>query len=159
MGQITFTDLLSQETKRDPVAFSARLREQGPLIHLTGLFGMGEAWIVSTYDDAIAILKDPRFTKDIQKVSPPQDRQDTAGERASVIQRFLTWRRDMLTVDPPDHSRLRSLVSQGVSQIIQEPVARRLQCELGLQTQAKEQVVAVDQIKHQKKSRFWMTFP
>ena len=24
MGQITFTDLLSQETKRDPVAFSAR---------------------------------------------------------------------------------------------------------------------------------------
>ena len=35
MGQITFTDLLSQETKRDPVAFSARLREQGSLIHLT----------------------------------------------------------------------------------------------------------------------------
>jgi cytochrome P450 PksS len=61
MEQITFADLLAQETKRDPVAFSVRLCEQGPLIHLTGLFGMGEAWIVTTYDDTIAILKDPRF--------------------------------------------------------------------------------------------------
>jgi len=79
MEQITFADLLAQETKRDPVAFSARLREQGPLIHLTGPFGMGEAWIVTTYDDTIAILKDPRFIKDIQKVLPAEERQDAAG--------------------------------------------------------------------------------
>src|SRR5947209_5248117 len=127
MGQITFTDLLSQGTKRDPVAFSARLREQGPLIHLTGLFGMGEAWILTTYDDAIAILKDPRFIKDIQKVSPPEDGQDTAGERASVIHRFLTWRRDMLTVDPPDHSRLRSLVSKAFTPRMIEQLRPRVQ--------------------------------
>jgi cytochrome P450 len=85
MEQITFTDLLSQETKRDPVAFSARLREQGPLIHLTSPFGMGESWIVTTYDDAIAILKDPRFIKDTQKVSKPSDGQDAARESASVL--------------------------------------------------------------------------
>jgi len=127
MGQITFTDLLSQETKRDPIAFSARLREQGPLIHLTSPFGMGESWIVTTYDDAIAILKDPRFTKDIQKVSPPQDGQDTAGGRASIIHRFLTWRRDMLTVDPPDHSRLRGLVSKAFTPRMIEQLRPRIQ--------------------------------
>jgi cytochrome P450 len=127
MGQITFTDLLSQETKRDPIAFYACLREQGPLIPLTSLFGMGEAWIVTTYDDAIAILKDPRFTKDIQKVSPPEGGQDTAGERASVIHQLLTWRRDMLTVDPPDHSRLRSLVSKAFTPRMIEQLRPRIQ--------------------------------
>ncbi len=127
MGQITFTDLLSQETKRDPIAFSARLREQGPLIHLTSPFGIGESWIVTTYDDAIAILKDPRFIKDTQKVSSPKDVQDTSGESASVIQRFLTFRRDMLTVDPPDHTRLRGLVSKAFTPRMIEQLRPRVQ--------------------------------
>ena len=81
MGQITFTDLLSQETKRDPVAFSARLREQGPLIHLTSPFSMGESWIVTTYDDTIAVLKDPRFIKDTHKVSKPSERHTSQSRR------------------------------------------------------------------------------
>ena len=127
MGQITFTDLLSQETKRDPVAFSARLREQGPLIHLTSPFSMGESWIVTTYDDTIAVLKDPRFIKDTHKVSKPSERQDAAGENASVIDLFLTWRRDMLTVDPPDHTRLRGLVSKAFTPRMIEQLRPRIQ--------------------------------
>ncbi len=127
MGQITFTDLLSQETKRDPVAFSARLREQGPLIHLTSPFSMGESWIVTTYDDTIAVLKDPRFIKDTHKVSKPWERQDAAGENATVIDRFLTWRRDMLTVDPPDHTRLRGLVSKAFTPRMIEQLRPRIQ--------------------------------
>lgn len=127
MGQITFTDLLSQETKRDPIAFSARLREQGPLIHLTGPFGMGETWIVTTYDDAIALLKDPRFIKDTQKVSKPSDGQGITKEDTSVIQRFLTFRRDMLTVDPPDHTRLRGLVSKAFTPRMIEQLRPRIQ--------------------------------
>src|SRR5260370_8716385 len=94
MEQITFTDLLSQETKRDPVAFSARLREKGPLIHLTSPFGMGERWIVTTYDDAIAILKDPRFITYTQTVSKPSDRRASARESAAALQPFITRRRD-----------------------------------------------------------------
>ncbi len=127
MEQITFTDLLSQEAKRDPAAFSARLREQGPLIQLTGPFGMGVTWIVTTYDDAIALLKDPRFIKDTQKVSKPSDGHDTAEESASVIQRFLTFRRDMLTVDPPDHTRLRGLVSKAFTPRMIEQLRPRIQ--------------------------------
>ena len=127
MGQITFTDLLSQETKRDPVAFSARLHEQGPLIHLTSPFSMGESWIVTTYDDTIAVLKDPRFIKDTHKVSKPSERQDAAGENASVIDLFLTWRRDMLTVDPPDHTRLRGLVSKAFTPRMIEHLRPRIQ--------------------------------
>src|SRR5258708_3985453 len=83
--------------------------------------------IVTTYDDAIAILKDPRFIKDTQKVSKPSDGQDAARESASVLQRFLTWRRDMLTVDPPEHTRLRGLVSKAFTPRMIEQLRPRVQ--------------------------------
>ncbi|HEX6553113.1 MAG TPA: cytochrome P450 [Ktedonobacteraceae bacterium] len=127
MAQIAFIDLLSQETKRDPVTFSARLREQGPLIQLTNPFSMGESWVVTTYDDTIAVLKDPRFIKDPQKVSKPSKQQDAAGENTSIIDQFLTWRRDMLTVDPPDHTRLRGLVSKAFTPRMIEQLRPRIQ--------------------------------
>lgn len=59
MVQITLSDLISQETKRHPSAFYGKLRAQEPLSYVTGN-GMG-FWIATTYKDAIAILKDPRF--------------------------------------------------------------------------------------------------
>ena len=127
MGPITFTDLLSPETKRDPIAFYTHLREQGPLIPFTVPFGMGGAWIVTTFEDAIAILKDPRFTKDVHKVLPPGNGQNIAGESASIVNRFITWRRDMLTVDPPDHTRLRGLVSKAFTPHMIEQLHPRIQ--------------------------------
>jgi cytochrome P450 PksS len=127
MGQIEFTDLLAQEVKRDPVAFFTRLREQGPLIRLTAPFGGGESWIVTNYEDTVAVLKDPRFIKDVQKISPAQAGQDAAGESASATHRFLTWRRDMLTVDPPDHTRLRSLTSKAFTPRMIEQLRPRIQ--------------------------------
>src|SRR5260370_30807558 len=111
MGPITFTDLLSPETKRDPIAFYTHLREQGPLIPFTVPFGMGGAWIVTTFEDAIAILKVPRFTKDVHKILPPENGQNIAGPSASVMQRVITSRQDLLTVHPPDLARLPGLGS------------------------------------------------
>lgn len=127
MQQITFLDLLSQETKRDPVAFAARLQEQGPLIQLPGFAGMGGAWLVTTYDDAIAVLKDPRFIKDIQKLSLPESGQEAPGESTSMIHQLLAFRRDILTVDPPDHTRLRNLVSKAFTPRMIEQLRPRIQ--------------------------------
>ncbi len=127
MQQITFTELLAQETKRDPIAFAAHLREQGPLVRLTAPLGRGDGWIATGYDDAIAILKDPRFVKDIQKLAPSRDEQAPTNERASVMDRFLAFRRDMLSVDPPDHTRLRSLVSKAFTPRMIEQLRPRIQ--------------------------------
>jgi cytochrome P450 PksS len=127
MAQITFADLLSQDTKRDPIAFHSHLREQGPLVHMTGMPGVQDAWLVTNYDDAIAILKDPRFIKDVQKVSLPALGQDTTSANADVIRQFLLWRRDMLTVDPPDHTRLRGLVSKAFTPRMIEQLRPRIQ--------------------------------
>ena len=127
MEQITFAELLAQETKRDPLAFAARLREQGPLIRLASPFGMADGWITTGYDDAIAILKDPRFIKDVQKLSAFAGKPTFQDEQATIIERFLAFRRDMLTVDPPDHTRLRGLVSKAFTPRMIEHLRPRIQ--------------------------------
>jgi cytochrome P450 len=126
MKQITIKDLLAQDTKRNPYAFYTPLREQGPLTYINDFGGRGGAWIATNYDDAIAILKDPRFVKDAQKISPPKDEQSASEEGLSVKNMFA-WRRDMLTVDPPDHTRLRGLVSKAFTPRMIEQLRPRIQ--------------------------------
>ncbi len=120
MEQIKLTDLLSQETKRDPAVFFARLRTEGPLHPFPSFMGGGPAWMVTTYDDAIAVLKDPRFIKDPQKFLSPE-------KLTHGIQDYLGWKRDMLTVDPPDHTRLRHLVSKAFTPRMVEQLGPRIQ--------------------------------
>lgn len=123
---ITMEDLLAQETKRDPQTFYAHLREQAPLAYAANLLGTGGAWITTSYDDAIAILKDPRFTKDVQKVSQLGNGQPISNDDEPIT-KLITWRRDMLTVDPPDHTRLRGLVSKVFTPRMIEQLRPRIQ--------------------------------
>ncbi|GHO52078.1 cytochrome P450 family protein [Ktedonobacter robiniae] len=128
MKQISFADLLGQETKRDPVAFAAHLREQGPLLPLMAPFGFGTgAWMTTTYEDAVAVLKDPRFVKDTLKFGQAEHEQTSSDEREDIFKRFLAFRRDMLTVDPPDHTRLRGLVSRAFTPRMIEQLRPRIQ--------------------------------
>ncbi len=126
MKHVTMHDLMAQDTKRYPYAFYTTLREQGPLSYLDDFAGRGGAWIVTNYDDAIEILKDPRFVKDFQKGFAPQQGQDSSEEDISARNMFA-WRRDMLTVDPPDHSRLRGLVAKAFTPRMIEQLRPRIQ--------------------------------
>ncbi len=126
MTQMTMSDLLSQETKRHPSAFSARLRKQGSLVSFTDdVLSMGKAWIVTTYDDAITLLKDPRFIKG--KPSPLSGEQGPFEPCPETSSRLLTWRRDMLNTNPPDHTRLRHLVSKAFTPRMIEQLRPRIQ--------------------------------
>lgn len=128
MEQITLNDLLAQEIKRDPVAFAAHLREQGPLLPFSNPLGREKSWLVTQYEDVIALLKDPRFIKDPQKLSPlSEGEQVQNAERAAVLDRFLAFRRDMLVTDPPDHTRLRGLVSKAFTPRMIEQLRPRIQ--------------------------------
>ncbi len=114
MKTLTFADLISQDTEKTPYAFYGKLREQGSLSYIADFGGMGGAWIATNYDDALTILKDPRFLKDARLL---KERQDYFHSEQGSFQgeiswkNSLLWRRDMLLVDPPDHGRLRGLVS------------------------------------------------
>ena len=120
--KITVSDLLTQETKSNPSAFYAHLRAQEPLTYVDDFLGMGKTWIITNYDDAIALLKDPRFTKDKRKVLSPGDEQASNSENP-----FLALMASMINVDPPDHTRLRGLVSKAFTPRMIEQLHPRIQ--------------------------------
>lgn len=124
-AQITASDLLSQDIKRHPSAIYTPLREQEPLSHFT-YFDGARAWVVSSYDDAITILKDPRFIKEKRKLFIPGDGQ-APSQKSTPLYEPLAWRRDMLMTDPPDHTRLRHLVSQAFTPRMIEQLRPRVQ--------------------------------
>ncbi len=122
MEAVTYYDLGSQETLRDPVAFYARLRESSPLTAFT--FGSMKIWVIATgYDETAELLKDPRLVKEMRNVFPegaPQPLQEF-GEAI----RLLT--QNMLGADPPNHTRLRGLVSKAFTPRMIEQLRPRIQ--------------------------------
>jgi cytochrome P450 PksS len=122
MAQITLNDLFSH--KHNPYPFYAQLREQAPLARFS--WGGGEMWLVTAYDEVVAILKDPRFTLDIQKTKQPVNKQQTTSESESRYMP-LAWSRHLLNTDAPDHTRLRTLVSKAFTPRIIEQLRPRIQ--------------------------------
>ncbi|MFJ4768276.1 cytochrome P450 [Streptomyces uncialis] len=84
---------------RDPDAVLAHLRRVGP-VHRVHVPGSGDAWLVVGRDEARAALTDPALRNDIRHSATwSHDGGNALG-------------RNMLQTDPPDHTRLRSLVSR-----------------------------------------------
>lgn len=81
------------------------------LSRLDDYFGLGGAWMAFRHDDVVAILRDNRFIKDIRKFIPQQK----PSEENAAVMTFMEWLKNnpnMAIVDPPDHTRLRKLVSK-----------------------------------------------
>ncbi len=83
-------DLTSSKVRANPYEVYERLRSKNP-IHRMRLIN---AWALTEYDDAMAILQDHR--------------RFSSGENKLEYAPYRT----MLDLDPPDHTRLRSLVSK-----------------------------------------------
>jgi cytochrome P450 len=91
---------LSKRVFTDPYPTYAMLRTRDP-VHWSSL---SNAWIISRYRDIDAILRDHRrFSNDFAHRTPSRRRQGTFAPAVD---------KSMLFVDPPDHTRLRSLVSK-----------------------------------------------
>ncbi|MBD3009887.1 cytochrome P450 [Streptomyces sp. 5-10] len=104
---------LGPEFYRDPYPFYARLRERGPVVRV-GL-GPTPVWLVVGYTAARAALSDPRLVKDQGRMA--RAAAATAGvehlpvpEEKTFGEQVLTSH--LLTMDPPDHTRLRTLVGK-----------------------------------------------
>src|SRR5438067_12552296 len=88
----------------NPFPVFADVRSRGP-VHAATLADGHAAWLVVRYDEARAALNDPRLSKDMLAALAAGD---------GVVAEGLpgpAFARHMLSVDPPDHSRLRRLVS------------------------------------------------
>jgi len=88
---------------QDPLAYFSRMREEAPVTPV--LLPRGErVWLVTRYADVRAALADPRLHKDwAGKLTPPDWVADEVTGYLSV---------HLLNADPPDHTRLRKLVSK-----------------------------------------------
>ncbi|GHG83283.1 cytochrome P450 [Streptomyces griseocarneus] len=89
------TERLDMDPKYD------ELRRTEPLARVTMPYG-GDAWMVTRHEDARTVLADPRFSRaaaagrDIPRSTPLPDQQNAS----------------LLSLDPPEHSRLRRLVTK-----------------------------------------------
>ncbi len=92
----------------DPFPLFAAVREHAPVLEVTLADGH-PAWLVTRHDEARAALGDSRLSKDMQAALATGD---------AVVAEGLpgpAFARHMLVVDPPDHTRLRRLVSAAFS--------------------------------------------
>ncbi|WP_427165578.1 cytochrome P450 family protein [Streptomyces sp. C1-1] len=87
--------------RTDPHPVYARLRERGPVhrVRLPAVDAHHETWLVVGYEEARAALGDPRLVKDGSRIGTEFLDEELIGKH-------------LLVTDPPQHTRLRSLVSR-----------------------------------------------
>jgi len=104
----------------DPFPVFAQVRDLGPVQAVTLADGHG-AWLVVSYEEARAALNESRLSKDMHAA---------LATGSGVVAEGLPgpdFARHMLTVDPPDHTRLRRLVSGAFSVRRVEALRARIQ--------------------------------
>lgn len=98
-------DFTSQEYFRDPAGTIERLRSAGPVVQVRFPI-VGKVWITTTEEAAVRVLKDgTTFT--LRKADGA-----IAGMRWWMPGLFRALANNMLTMDEPDHTRLRSIVDE-----------------------------------------------
>ncbi|WP_336780191.1 cytochrome P450 [Paenibacillus illinoisensis] len=91
------TAFFTKEFTQNPYPVYEKLRETNPVFKV--MFPHGEfGWIITRYEDAVEVLKDQRFSKDVAKRYGPENQ--------------TVFVNNMLFSDPPDHRRLRGLVQK-----------------------------------------------
>jgi cytochrome P450 len=115
-------DLASPRFKADPYPFYARLRDEAPVWRTTLRDGR-TAWLVTGYGDVATVLKDDTFAKDKLNAMDPEQ-----WKKTPWVPGFLKpLERNMLDLDDPDHSRLRSLVSKAFTPRLIERLRGRVE--------------------------------
>ena len=112
MGEVAFNPM-DPEFLVDPYPTYHRLRTEDPVHHSPLGF-----WILTRYEDVVAALRDPRLVKE--------------PIAAFVAERFGVevppgFGLSMLDRDPPDHTRLRGLVSRAFTPRVVERLRPRIQ--------------------------------
>ncbi|WP_430783104.1 cytochrome P450 family protein [Actinoplanes sp. G11-F43] len=87
----------------DPYPAYAEMRRTGPVRRVTLPSGL-KVWLVTRYEDGRRALADPRLSKSVLAMGSGAASAGQSGITAAIS-------RHMLAVDPPDHTRLRRLVS------------------------------------------------
>ncbi len=92
----------------NPYTQYSLLRENEP-IHHTAM----DSWIITRWDDVHAVLRKPGTSVDERNAAGDSTRRQMLAEAAGVAsERINRGSKGILNIDPPDHTRLRRLVSK-----------------------------------------------
>jgi cytochrome P450 PksS len=115
-------NIAGRDHKANPYPFYARLRAESP-VHPVRLPDGQTALLVTRYDDVAAVLKDERLAKDKLNAQTPGQ----LARRPWVPAVFAPLARNMLDLDPPDHTRLRAMVQRTFSPRLVERMRPRVE--------------------------------
>jgi cytochrome P450 PksS len=115
-------NLASPQFKASPYDYYAKLRAEAPFFR-TPLPTGETGWLITRYDDAMAVLKDERFAKDKRNALTPAQ----LARQPWFRKLFHSLGQQMLSKDSPDHTRLRALVSQAFTPRLVEQMRDRIQ--------------------------------
>jgi cytochrome P450 PksS len=116
----TGPDISSPAFKADPFPYYRRLRDESPVAPVV-LPNRMTVWLVTRYDDVVTALRDERF---------PKTRANIPGPKVFLPPTprvFRPLNHHMLNADPPDHTRLRALVSRAFTPALVEGMRGRVQ--------------------------------
>ena len=122
MSQPPRVDLFSPDFNADPYPVYAEMRSAAPVHRVELPDGRG-MWLVTRYEDVAAIFRDERFVKDWRNAMTPEQ----LAEVPPIPDVMKPLSRNMLDTDPPDHERLRSLVSKAFTPRLIEKIRPRVQ--------------------------------
>ncbi|MET7682039.1 cytochrome P450 [Streptomyces sp. NPDC005423] len=102
--------------RRDPHPVYARLRERGPVhrVRLPASDPAYETWLVVGYEEARSALADPRLSKDGNRIGTTFLDEELIGKH-------------LLAADPPQHTRLRGLITRAFTMRRVEELRPRVQ--------------------------------
>lgn len=98
----------SPEFFKNPYPIYRMINAMDPVLRVPGVFGLG-AWVVTDHGICAGALRSKVFGKEADKVVPPEKLKLIPQESGDLSVRR---RSNMLFRDPPDHARLRGLVSK-----------------------------------------------
>jgi hypothetical protein len=115
LAEANLSSPMLPENRADPYPIYAFIREREPVHHAPD-----GSWVLTRYDHSAALLRDPRFSTNPAKLTSGPDPAAMGPIRqvGSSLMMFL---------DPPDHTRLRSLVSQAFTPRMVESLRPRIQ--------------------------------
>jgi cytochrome P450 len=122
MPPIPVLNIASSEFKANPFPFYARLRSEAP-VYRTILPDKQSAWLITRYEDVLAVLKDERFCKDGLRAKTSEQ----IKKQPWMPNMFKPLTRNMLDVDALDHTRLRGLVQKAFMPRLVENMRARIQ--------------------------------
>ncbi|QKG84489.1 cytochrome P450 [Kroppenstedtia pulmonis] len=114
-------DFFQPNFKNDAYQVYTQLRSEDP-VHRVTLPDGQTAWMVMDYENALAVLKDDRLIKDPTKLLDQEEL-----KRMMPVKEREIFTHHMLSSDPPDHSRLRSLVHKAFTPRMVEQLEGRIE--------------------------------